>query len=140
VEKVTIIITTHYMEEADRLCSRLAIIDTGKIVALDSPSNMKKTIGGDIVTLKITNPDIESINKLDFIKDTEIRDGLVFLTVTNANENLPLILQTIGKVESVEVHSPTLNDVFLSFTGRTIREDSPEGSWAERSMHYRAKK
>jgi len=63
VEKVTIIITTHYMEEADRLCSRLAIIDTGKIVALDSPSNMKKTIGGDIVTLKITNPDMNrSIN------------------------------------------------------------------------------
>jgi len=140
VEKVTIIITTHYMEEADRLCSRLAIIDAGKIVALDSPSNMKKSIGGDIVTLKIPNPDIESIRKLNFIKEIETRDDLVLLTVTNANENLPLILQTIGKVESVEVHSPTLNDVFLNFTGRTIREDSPEGSWAERSMNYRAKK
>jgi ABC-2 type transport system ATP-binding protein len=101
---------------------------------------MKKSIGGDIVTLKITNPDIESIRKLNFIKEIETRDDLVLLTVTNANENLPLILQTIGKVESVEVHSPTLNDVFLNFTGRTIREDSPEGSWAERSMNYRAKK
>jgi len=140
IEKVTIIITTHYMEEADRLCSRLAIIDTGKIVALDSPSNLKKTIGGDIVTLKISNPDIGSIKKLDFIKEIEINKNIVFLTVTNANEKLPLILQTIGNVESVEVHSPTLNDVFLNFTGRTIREDSPEGSWAERSMHYQAKK
>jgi ABC-2 type transport system ATP-binding protein len=140
IEKVTIIITTHYMEEADRLCSRLAIIDTGKIVALDSPSNLKKTIGGDIVTLKISSPDIESIKKLDFIKEIEISENIVFLTVTNANENLPLILRTIGTVESVEVHSPTLNDVFLNFTGRIMREDSPEGSWAERSMHYRAKK
>ena len=140
IEKVTIIITTHYMEEADRLCRRLAIIDTGKIVALDSPSNLKKTIGGDIVTLKISSPDIESIKKLDFIKEIEISENIVFLTVTNANENLPLILRTIGTVESVEVHSPTLNDVFLNFTGRIMREDSPEGSWAERSMHYRAKK
>jgi ABC-2 type transport system ATP-binding protein len=140
IEKVTIIITTHYMEEADRLCSRLAIIDTGKIVALDSPSKLKKTIGGDIVTLKISSPDIESIKKLDFIKEIEISENIVFLTVTNANENLPLILRTIGTVESVEVHSPTLNDVFLNFTGRIMREDSPEGSWAERSMHYRAKK
>jgi len=140
VEKVTIIITTHYMEEADRLCSRLAIIDAGKIVVLDSPSNLKKTIGGDIVTLKISNPDIDSIKKLSFIKEIETKENLVFLTVTKANENLPLILQTIGKVESVEVHSPTLNDVFLNFTGRTIREDSPEGSWADRSMRLRAKK
>ena len=140
IEKVTIIITTHYMEEADRLCSRLAIIDAGKIVALDSSSNLKKTIGGDIVTLKISNPNIDSIKKLDFIKEIEISENIVFLTVTNANENLPLILQTIGTVESVEVHSPTLNDVFLNFTGRIMREDSPEGSWAERGMHYRAKK
>jgi len=140
IEKVTIIITTHYMEEADRLCSRLAIIDSGKIVALDSPSNLKKTIGGDIVTLKISHADIESIKKLDFVKEIEISENIVFLTVTNANENLPLILQTIGNVDSVEVHSPTLNDVFLNFTGRIIREDSPEGSWAERSMHYKAKK
>ena len=128
------------MEEADRLCSRLAIIDAGKIVVLDSPSNLKKTIGGDIVSLKISNPDIDSIKKLSFIKEIETKENLVFLTVTKANENLPLILQTIGKVESVEVHSPTLNDVFLNFTGRTIREDSPEGSWADRSMRLRAKK
>ena len=60
-EKITIIITTHYMEEADKLCDRIAIIDSGKIVVLNSPSNLKKTIGGDIVTLKTKNPNIEKI-------------------------------------------------------------------------------
>jgi ABC-2 type transport system ATP-binding protein len=136
-EKISLIITTHYMEEVDRLCNRLAIIDKGKIVASDSPGNLKKIIGGDVVIIKINHPEIENIRKFDFIKNVELKDGFISLTVKNANEHLQKILQTIGSVESVEIHSPTLNDVFLHFTGREIREGTPEGSWGQKVMNYR---
>jgi len=138
--EMSIIITTHYMEEADRLCSRLAIIDHGKIVALDSPSNLKKIIGGEVVILKIKNPIIDSFKGLDFVKNIEIKNDQIYLTVLNAGGNLQQILNAAGKVDSVEIHSPTLNDVFLHFTGREIREDSPEGGWGQRVMNLRSKK
>lgn len=137
-EKISVIITTHYMDEADKLCDRLAIIDSGKIVILDSPERLKKIIGGDIVTMKTKNPDIDQVKKLKYVKKVEMKNDLLSLTVTNANEHLPEILQTVGKVESVEVHSPTLDDVFLHYTGKEIRDDTPEGGWAERVMHQRS--
>lgn len=139
-KKVTIIITTHYMEEADLLCNRLAIIDKGKIVALGTPENLKMIVGGDVVVLKIKNPNLDEIQKLQYVKKVETKNNMVYLTVINPNEHLPQILQVIGKVDSVEVHSPTLNDVFLHYTGREIHEESAEGGWAERAMTYRAKK
>lgn len=140
-EKISIIITTHYMEEADNLCDRLAIIDAGKVVALDSPAKLKMIIGGDIVVIKIKNPQIEEIKKLEFIKKIENKNDLVYLTVISANENLSRILQTIGKVESVEVHSPTLNDVFLHYTGKEMRGgESPEGGWLDRAISYQTRR
>ncbi len=139
-EKLTLIITTHYMEEVDRLCNRIAIIDRGKIVALDSPSNLKKVIGGDVVLLKTGNPDVSLLNKFDFVNKIETKDGYIILTVTNASGHLPAILQTVKNVDSVEIHSPTLNDVFLHFTGREIREAAPEGGWGQRAMNYRTNK
>lgn len=135
-EKMTVVITTHYMEEADRLCNRMAIIDSGKIVILGSPPELKKVIGGDIVKIKTDNPDLEEVKKLEFVKKIETKDNLVFLTVLDANKHLSLILQTIGKVESVEVHTPSLNDVFLHYTGREIKDESPEGGWGQRVMNY----
>ncbi len=138
-EKMTVVITTHYMEEVDRLCSRMAIIDSGKIVVLGSPSELKKVIGGDVVTIKADSPNLEEVKKLKFVKNIEIKDGLVFLTVLEANKHLSMILQTIGKVDSVEVHLPSLNDVFLHYTGRDIKEESPEGGWGRRVMNFRAK-
>jgi ABC-2 type transport system ATP-binding protein len=89
--------------------------------------------------MKVNNPDIEGIKKFDFVKKVEHQNGLVSLTVNDANKNLPLILQSIGKVESVEIHSPTLNDVFLHYTGREIREESGEGGWADRAINYQKK-
>jgi ABC-2 type transport system ATP-binding protein len=136
-ERISVVITTHYMDEADMLCNRLAIIDYGKVVALGSPEELKRIIGGDVVTLKIEAPKIAKLKKLKFVKKIKKTNSTLILTVTNANENLQRILKAAGNVESVEVHSPTLNDVFLHYTGRKIRDDSPEGGWFERSMHVR---
>jgi ABC-2 type transport system ATP-binding protein len=137
---ISVIITTHYMEEADQLCDRVAIIDAGKIVALDAPAKLKEIIGGDVVTVKIDEPHLDEIKKLPFISKVSENSGIVSLTVTEANEHLAQILALIGKVDSVEVHTPTLSDVFLHYTGREIREDAPEGGWAARMISYRSKK
>ncbi len=139
-EKITIIITTHYMEEADRLCDRIAIIDYGKIVALNSPSKMKKILGGDIIRLEIKNPNLDAVKKLKCIKQVDKLNHTVSLTVSNANKHLQEILKIIGKVESVELRTPTLNDVFLHYTGREIREESAEGGFFERSLLLRARR
>jgi len=129
-EGITVIITTHYMEEADRLCDRLAIIDHGKIVVLDSPEKLKRDLGGDIVRLKAERPDVGALKALGFVRNVGECGGELCLTVEDANEHLQEILDVAGKVNSVEVHSPTLDDVFIHHTGRAIRDElNEEGSW-----------
>jgi ABC-2 type transport system ATP-binding protein len=137
-EKITIIITTHYMDEADKLCDRLAIIDRGKIVALDTPEKLKKDLGGDIVRLKADRLDTEALKKLVYVTDVTVLDGEACLTVTDASEHLQEILAVVGKVKSVEVRSPTLDDVFIHYTGRGIREGPAEGGWGDKVMHARS--
>jgi len=134
-KKITIIITTHYMDEADKLCNRLAIIDQGKIVLMGAPKDLKKGLGGDIIRLKAENLDVEGLKKLRYIKNVSNCDGEVCLTIENANEHLQEILKAVGKVDSVEIRSPTLDDVFLHYTGRGLREDRPEGGWGEKAMN-----
>ena len=138
-KKITIIITTHYMDEADKLCNRLAIIDHGKIVVMGAPKDLKKELGGDIIRLKAENLSIDELKKLNYVKNISNCDGEICLTVENANEHLQEILKAVGKVDSVEIRSPTLDDVFLHYTGRGMREDRPEGSWAEKAMNARSK-
>lgn len=133
-KKVTIILTTHYMEEADQLCDRLAIIDRGKIVALDTPANLKKNLGGDVVRLKIKKPNVSAIKKLRYVKSAKSADGYLTLTVDDAGKHLQEILKKVGVVESVESRSPTLNDVFIKFTGKQIREQEGEGGFFERMI------
>lgn len=134
-EKLTIILTTHYMEEADLLCNRIGIIERGKIIALGTPAELKSTIHGDVVKLKTkTSVDIEQIKKLDFVRGIEIINGYLTLNVDNARKNIPEILKQID-VESVEASSPTLNDVFIKLTGRSIKE-KPEGGFMERYVQY----
>ncbi|VVC00053.1 Trehalose/maltose import ATP-binding protein MalK [uncultured archaeon] len=139
-EKITTIITTHYMEEADKLCNRVAIIDTGKIVAIGSPKKLKGQLGGDMVRLSAKAIDSESLKKLSYVKEVIKCEGGFCLTVDNASGHLQEILKTAGKIDSVEISTPTLGDVFMHYTGRGIREDSPEGGWAERAIHASTKK
>jgi ABC-2 type transport system ATP-binding protein len=140
-EKIIIILTTHYMEEADILCDRIGIIDKGNIIALDTPSKLKKMIASDIIKLKLkkkNSQDIETLRSFTFIHKIEsinINDEQIFiLSVDNASHNLPIILKYID-VESVEFTSTTLNDVFLGFTGRDLKEQ-PEGGFMERYAQY----
>ena len=151
-EKVTLILTTHYMEEADFLCNRIGIIDKGKIIALDSPSRLKESLGGEIIKIELKNKEermkalVESILKpYDFVHKVEVNDeeNVVIVYVDNASRNLPTILKAIdNNVKSVDFRSPTLNDVFLKYTGRHImaqQEDHAEGGFMERYAQYENK-
>jgi ABC-2 type transport system ATP-binding protein len=160
-EKITIILTTHYMEEADLLCNRIGFIDKGKIIALNSPSKLKANIGGEIINLKIGNKEMDNIEKImDLIKkfdfvhrvenfETKGEKGKIAVYVDNASNNLPIIMKVINKmlndidISSVDYRRPTLNDVFLKFTGRHIEDqydkDSAEGGFMERYAQYAKK-
>lgn len=133
-ECTTVMLTTHYMEEAEQLCDRVAIIDYGRIVVLDSPQTLINQVAGDVVKIKQQNPDIEKINKLDYVKNVQEKDGLLYVSIKDANKHLQDILIHSGPIDFVEVRSGTLNDVFLHYTGREIREAEPEGGFWERMM------
>ncbi len=133
-ECMTVMLTTHYMEEAEQLCDRVAIIDYGKIVALDSPQTLKNLIVGDVVKLKQKNPDIASIKMLDYVKNVQEKDGLLYISIKDASKHLQDLLAHTGPIDFVEVRSGTLNDVFLHYTGREIREAEAEGGFWERVM------
>lgn len=137
-EKVTIILTTHYMEEADMLCDRIAIIDKGRIVALDTPAKLKAGLGGDIIrikTKKFMQQDIDKIRQFSFVHKLEQSDGFLVLSVDNAKRDLPVLLQNV-EAESAEFTSPTLNDVFIQLTGRNIDKEQAEGGFMERYARY----
>lgn len=137
-EKVTIILTTHYMEEADMLCDRIAIIDKGRIVALDTPAKLKAGLGGDIIrikTKKFMQQDIDKIRQFSFVHKLEQSDGFLVLSVDNAKRDLPVLLQNV-EAESAEFTSPTLNDVFIQLTGRNIDKEQAEGGFMERYAKY----
>ena len=125
-QNTTVLLTTHYMEEADFLCNRVGIMDRGKIVALDTPRNLKNTIGADVVTLEIESGDCESFKKLDFIQGVIKHGASVSLSVKNGETKIPMLMEFAQsrniKVKSVELHKPSLEDVFLRYTGTTIRE------------------
>lgn len=135
-EKIAILLTTHYMDEADALCDRIGIIDRGKILVVDEPENLKNLVGEDIISLKLSSAEKmkELLNHYHWVKDTKIHKDVLYLKVTRGDEKIPLLIQLAHQkgleVELVNLRKPTLEDVFLYFTGRTIREE--EGSIRER--------
>lgn len=138
LEHVTVILTTHYMEEAERLCDRVAIIDDGRIIALDTPERLKHIIGGDIIRLRIQNPQLGRIKELGYVVKIDQAGDLVTLTVKDSGVHLQEILSLVGDVKSVELRTPTLNDVFLHFTGHEIRGDNAEGGFFQRVARARS--
>jgi len=137
---VTIFMTTHYMEEAE-VCDRIAIIDKGKIIAIGSPEELKRTVGGDVVYIRTAdnmNARLE-IEKLLNVPVSE-KDGELYMTCDMGDTCIPEMMRKIGEtVLSVRLHRPTLNDVFLKLTGKAIREEeaSPEDGVKEYVRAYR---
>jgi ABC-2 type transport system ATP-binding protein len=131
VEKVTIILTTHYIEEADYLCNRVAIIDHGKIVALDRPDALKDRLKGDVVSINVSNPEryLSVVRKSKLVKGAKIVDGTMHLRVSSGERAIPKLLDLVnkhgGQVQTVSLNRPTLEDVFIHYTGRAIREEAP---------------
>jgi ABC-2 type transport system ATP-binding protein len=131
-ENITMMLTTHYMEEADKLCDRIAIIDYGKIIALDEPKQLKGDLEGDIITVKTEKVEELSrkLKKTNFVKDTKKQKGELKLIVKDGDKIVPRVMEIAASsgihVESISIHEPTLEDVFLHYTGREIRGEGGE--------------
>ncbi|MEE8403296.1 MAG: ATP-binding cassette domain-containing protein [Candidatus Hydrothermarchaeaceae archaeon] len=120
----TIVLATNYMEEAERLCDRVGIVDRGRMITIGSPKELKEGLKGDVIILKVKNPEgfVDKFQGVDFIKDVKILDEKIVFIVENGENAIPGIVGLAGgeKVESIELHRPTLNDVFLHYTGKEI--------------------
>jgi len=130
VHDITVVLTTHYMDEADRLSDRIAIMDHGKIVVLDSPSKLKETLEGDVIVVRANNVELlKDVVKASLQQNqTQIVGEALEITVRNGKSVMPRIMEiaTLNKiyVESLLLREPNLEDVFLHYTGRTIRQDT----------------
>lgn len=130
-EGVTILYTTHYMEEAQQLCDRVAIIDQGRIIALDTPRKLIADLGGSIIHLgvangKLNNKLLEQLQLLDEVKVAVRIDGKVKVKALNTQEALiqmlDLFRRTNTQITSLQVLEPNLETVFLQLTGKRLRE------------------
>jgi len=122
--KITLFMTTHYMDEAE-YCDRIAIIDCGKIVALDTPEKLKADVGGDVLDLATDNDELtrQELKAKYGIEAQQAEGSLRFEVANGAGEIPKLVRELSAKVLSVSVRRPTLDDVFLKLTGREIRDD-----------------
>lgn len=130
---MTLFLTTHYLEEADSLCDRIAIIDHGHIIRIGSPEELKESIGGDVivVTLKETEPDISSdISNIKLVKNVQKNDNNYRIKVELGEEASPQITDLIRSkglhVTKVSLTKPTLDEAYLEFTGRSLREEEAD--------------
>ena len=140
---VAIILTTHYMEEADYLCDRVAIIDHGKIVAMDNSESLKHSLGGDVVCAESQESEklVKLLENLKWVKSVKKYDGSVCITMEQGEKRIPEIIVTAEKagikITSVNLHEPSLEDVFIHYTGRAIRDQEGEGNDRARFMRMR---
>ncbi|MEN4017787.1 MAG: ATP-binding cassette domain-containing protein [Methanobacterium sp.] len=126
-ENITVLLTTHYMEEADNLCDKIAIFNQGKIVTTDSPKNLKRELKADTITLVVDDTEkFQNLaGNLDFIKEMFVMDGEIKLMVERG-ENLitnvvNFAVQNRIEVKSVELDHPNLEDVFIKYTGSSMK-------------------
>jgi len=134
---MTLFLTTHYLEEADALCDRIAIIDHGKIVVIGSPIELKESLGGDIITLSIKQEvDLtDLIRKIEHVKEVKQENGGYIIKSENGEVTAPLIIEALRKdgyvVTKLSLTKPTLNEVYLSYTGRSMRDAVDESRESE---------
>ncbi len=135
-ESLTIFLTTHTMEEAEN-CDRIAIMDHGTIVALDTPERLKEQVGGDVVTLRAADPGaLRAELKERYGLETQAENGAVTFTVSDGQTWLPhFVRESSQALLSLNLHGATLDDVFLKITGRAIRPQAAEPFAAMRRWH-----
>ncbi|QXO95809.1 ATP-binding cassette domain-containing protein [Methanospirillum purgamenti] len=125
-EEMTIILTTHYMEEADRLCDRVAIIDKGRIVAMDTPSLLKQEVAGD--TIIMGSDQIQNLSDVlirdNIVKDVSVQGSEIKIFVQNAQFLLPRIVESAVhagiRIDHITITHPDMNDVFIHYTGKDL--------------------
>ena len=125
----TVFLTTHYLEEADALCDRVAIIDHGRIVIEGTPEELKRQVAGDVVVIGTTSPSdraLELLRGQRFVREATVEDGTLRLYVDHGETALPQIMRLIDAegiaLTSLSMTRPSLDDVFLRQTGRSLRE------------------
>jgi ABC-2 type transport system ATP-binding protein len=138
-EGLTIFLTTHYMEEADRLCDRLAIIDHGRIIAEGSPASLKARVGGDVISLTFKDGDAVKeraaglLRGLSFVRDVTATEEGTNVIVEDGGAAVPELLRVLSEaglsVARLSMTSPTLDDVFLKYTGHSIRQEELDLAW-----------
>ena len=125
---LTIFITTHYLEEADLLCDRIAIIDQGEVLIEDTPSNLKQKLGGDIIEISVDShvKAKELISELDYVEKIDVIGEKLRIKAEKGDEALPLLLEICKvnsiKVKTVSLSRPSLDEVFLEYTGKSMRD------------------
>jgi ABC-2 type transport system ATP-binding protein len=131
-ENITMVLTTHYMEEADRLCDRIAIVDYGKIIALDEPKRLKEGLEGDIITVKtgMVEELAHKLKEMNSVKGVSEQEDELKLIVKDGEKFVPRVVEIAANsgihIESMSIHEPTLEDVFMHYTGREIRAEGGE--------------
>ena len=144
---VTVLFTTHYMDEADELADRIAIIDHGHIVTIGTPLDLKKQISGDVITLTLaTDGPLQSEGTLErsqellqgqpFVLELQRMEGGLSVHVEKGETDLPRILRVLDgnglTVQTISLSRPTLDDVFVKHTGRTMREEEGQRTtWSQ---------
>jgi len=143
---MTLFVTTHYLEEADSLCDRIAIIDHGKIVKIGSPSELKSGLGGDVIQLTLDDSSdlTEAISRISLVKEVKKSDSSYRIKAERGEEAAPLIIELIRSrgmhVKTIALTKPTLDEVYLEYTGRAFRDDEePSKVWAQRMTMRRAR-
>ena len=134
--EMTLFVSTHYMEEADKLCDRVGIIDYGKIQVIDTPEIMKNAMGSDMISFSlidgIAKQDelINRIQQIEFVNQVTRKQGEVTIKSSQCSEVIPKIFQTTSEmnieIDSLSLNKPTLDDVFISYTGHNLRDDTTQ--------------
>jgi len=134
--EMTLFVSTHYMEEADKLCDRVGIIDYGKIQVIDTPETMKNAMGSDMISFSLINGIakqdelINRIKQIEFVNQVTRKQGEITIKSSQCSEVIPKIFQTTSEmnieIDSLSLNKPTLDDVFISYTGHNLRDDTTQ--------------
>ena len=134
--EMTLFVSTHYMEEADKLCDRVGIIDYGKIQVIDTPEIMKNAMGSDMISFSlidgIAKQDelVTRIKQIEFVNQVTRKQGEITIKSSQCSEVIPKIFQNTSEmnieIDSLSLNKPTLDDVFISYTGHNLRDDTTQ--------------